>query len=55
MGTIASFAFLYYLNKKKKDKKHIKKTLLLDLIGKTPLIYLPKLSSALNCEIYVSS
>lgn len=34
-------------------KKNERKTLL-DCIGKTPLIYLPRLSQALNSEIYVS-
>ena len=40
----------YFLSNRKKD---IKKVGILDLVGNTPLVYLPKLSKSANCEIYV--
>lgn len=39
--------------KKFGKSKEIKKTCILDLIGSTPLVYLPKLSKATGSEIYV--
>lgn len=50
--TIASgIAFVCY----KMRSKDIKKVTILDTIGETPLIYLPKLSKAAKCHIYVTS
>jgi len=43
--------FSYYVWKKFINK--IDKKTILDIIGHTPLVYLPKLSKACNCEIYV--
>ena len=34
-------------------KKEIPRVGILDCVGNTPLIYLPKLSKAANCNIYV--
>lgn len=34
-------------------RKEIKKVSILDTIGNTPLVYLPKLSKAAGCHIYV--
>jgi len=38
---------------RERKHKYIKKLTILDTIGNTPLIYLPKLSKAANCHIYV--
>lgn len=35
------------------SRKEIKKVSILDTIGNTPLIYLPKLSKAARCHIFV--
>lgn len=40
------------LERKPKPKPKPKKTLL-DFVGNTPLIYLPRLSAAINCQVYV--
>ena len=34
-------------------RREIDKVGILDLIGNTPLVYLPKLSKSANCQIYV--
>ena len=44
---ILGFISLLFLSKKK--KKEIPKKRMIDLIGKTPLIYIKSLSEALNC------
>jgi hypothetical protein len=49
LSTIAAISLAAYLTR----KKQIKRITILDTIGNTPLIYLPKLSKAANCHIYV--
>jgi len=49
IGSVVSLGILLYIKKKVQKSKTIKKTLLLELIGNTPLIYLKNLSEALNC------
>lgn len=48
--TVGVFGLLY---KKFKASRQIKKITILDIIGSTPLVYLPKLSKAIGSEVYV--
>lgn len=49
LSTVAVISLGVFLTR----KKEIKRITILDTIGNTPLIYLPKLSKAANCHIYV--
>ena len=44
----ATIGYLLY-----KKSREIAKVGILDLVGSTPLVYLPKLAKAANCHIYV--
>lgn len=46
IGFISCYLLTKLINKIKTKKKH--KKILLDYVGNTPIIYLPKLSKALN-------
>ena len=49
-GVLALIPFLYY----KKNQKIARRSII-DIIGNTPLIYLPKLSQAAGSHIYVTN
>ena len=50
--TIGVVSFWRYVAGRKRE---IEKVGILDLIGNTPLVYLPKLSKSANCHIYVKN
>lgn len=52
VSLISALGFIAFIAHKA-SKKKIDNHSILDHIGKTPLIYLPKLSKALKCSVYV--
>ena len=50
LALVIGATITYFLYKKSRE---IPKVGILDLVGNTPLVYLPKLSKAANCLIYV--